>query len=376
MKHRTVLAYAFFVTATVVCAHARATTSTYIVTETVGDYSYWSGPLPDGGANHANDTDCNTEGNGFYNAMTAAGTGYSAAIRYTDSSVYDTDFYDPDLTGGASDDDTYNFDVAGTAISFVCAHGQCDDWTTTLCSSGCPSGSYCPGESPLWSSGLQIEYPTCINETQRRLITSSQYSSHSNNVWWGYTGGTEAIDVALGEDSASGSFDGAGTNGGANVSVFVNSCGFRSQYMGVETNYMFGGLHSLLFAMPTKAFRTSDGYAAGSDTAQWSSRGSTLSSNILANMSAAVADAWLNSTMTAPNSGYSLALGKSSDGTAGNNPDGCNMIVSKDASSLTAYFHVYSETWTDAMNEANDATGLGYWYYDGYCNYDNAYYGW
>src|SRR5689334_2125038 len=76
--------------------------SSGIVLETISDYTFLCG-------DHSCDTDANTEGNGFWNAMTASGTGWTGTHHYMDNLVYDTDFEDPQYTG-LSDNDTNNFD--------------------------------------------------------------------------------------------------------------------------------------------------------------------------------------------------------------------------------------------------------------------------
>jgi hypothetical protein len=68
-----------------------------IVVETVSDCSFVCG-------NTSCDTDANTEGNGFWNAMTASGTGWAATHHFMDGSVFDTDFEDPQYTGFGSDE--------------------------------------------------------------------------------------------------------------------------------------------------------------------------------------------------------------------------------------------------------------------------------
>jgi hypothetical protein len=331
---------------------ASAQSSTGIVTETISDYTYVSG------GSTGNNTDANTEGDGFYNAMVAAGTGYTALRRYEDSSVYDTDFYDPNLTGNSVDDDTSNFDPAGAAISLVIAHGICDDLTTTVCTSdaNCGAGAYCPGDQ--LGAG---EQRTCIKESSRRLVTSSPYSSHGNYVWYGYD---DQKSFALGEDANSGGFDGAGTNGGTNVAIIVNSCGTRSRYFLDDSANFFGGVHSVMMAMPTESYLDSTGAQKFSDTAQWSARGSTLSAYILANILAPTSDAWWNPTMIQPGHGYN-----------GGHSHGANIVMARDATASLAQWHVQTESWFGALLDGNDATGNGYWYAWFVCNYDCNTYG-
>src|SRR5262249_38159352 len=87
---------------------------TGVVAEGVSDYTYMSG------GSTSNDTDCATEASGFYNGITTAGSGWTTVHMYQNSSVWDTDFIDPDAPGSiVGDNDTGNFDPAA-AVSFVC----------------------------------------------------------------------------------------------------------------------------------------------------------------------------------------------------------------------------------------------------------------
>ncbi len=269
--------------AAILCASSPAWANSYsqsVTVETISDYTYYSG------GSHVNDTDANTEGDGFYNAITASGSDWRTGIRWEDASVYDTDFYDPDLTGSSVDDDTYNFDFPWTGIAWAIGHGQCNDrQSLQTCSSDsdCGAGGYCPGGTSL-NSG---ESRNCIYQYERTFVTSSAYSSHGNLVYYGNAyDSSPALSWALGEDAASGSFDSAGTNGGDNVVLITNSCGFRSHYTLGDTANFFGGMHALMFNMPTKSFVTTDNVVGFSDTRQWSSRGSNVATTILGDINA------------------------------------------------------------------------------------------
>lgn len=323
--------------------------------ETVSNYQFVSG------GSTINDTDANTEGQGFWSAMLGAGTGWTAGAWYSDSQVWDTDFHDPDRTANASDNDVY-FDAPGTGISMFIGHGFCNDGIVRSCASSadCSLGSYCPGGRPP-GTGLTR---TCIKQKSRVLQTSSATNAHGNLVYYGQSFGLAATtNIALGEDLASGSWSGAGTNGGTNVAILVNSCGVRSKYMNSGTGNMFAGVHALMMTMPSNAVIQTgmpSPTVQYSDTAQWSARGSTLANLILANQNAAMADAWLAPTMV--NNGFVAPIGIANDG--------AQLIIGRDATDAAAQFHVFSETWTQAQNEAYDSTGSGYWYYRYACNYD------
>jgi hypothetical protein len=168
--------------------------------------------------------------------------------------------------------------------------------------------------------------------------------------------------VALGEDAASGGFAGAGTNGGTNVGIFVNSCGFRSRYLDAETSFVFAGIHMLMGTMPIAGvLNTSTSATSGSDTAQWSLRGDTFGHYMNLNPSAAAADAWLNPTMA--NYGFTRI-------SPGAPTDGAQVVMSKDVSLAKVQSHTGSETWAGARLESNDATGVGWFWYRYTCNYN------
>ena len=266
--------------------------NTSIRLETVSNYQFVSG------GSTINDTDANTEGQGFWSAMLGVGTGWTAGAWYTDSQVWDTDFHDPDRTGNPSDYDAY-FDAPGTGISMFIGHGFCDDGIVRSCvtSADCSLGSYCPGGTAPTPGTVR----TCIKQKARVLQTSSASSAHNNIVYYGKSFGLSATtNIALGEDTASGGWSAAGSNGGTNVAIIVNSCGVRSKYMNTGTANIFAGVHALLMTMPTNAVIATGMVSPPvqySDTVQWSARGSTLANLILSNQNAAMADAWLAPTM-------------------------------------------------------------------------------
>lgn len=327
--------------------------STVVRVETVSDYTF----VCPGGSSSCN-TDANVEGAGFYSGMTGAGSTWVGGSFYKDGSVWDRDFYDPQLTGVGTDNDAWS-DQAGTGISLYIGHGFCDDMTVTGCTSdaNCPSGSYCPGGNLI--PGTQH---VCIQQTARIFQTSSASSLHGNIVTYGQNfGQPAALSIAWGEDSASGSWGGAGTNGGTNVAILLNSCGFRSRLLAAETSNMFAGIHSLLVAVPTSAlgYTGSFGTLAYSDASQWAERGANLAAIIQANLNAPVGDAWLNGTL--------LAHGFT--GLNGAPPEGANMILSKDTTLSAVQFHANLETWNQAKQESFDGHGLGFFWFRYACNY-------
>jgi hypothetical protein len=334
-------------------AHA----NTGIVLETISDYSYVSG------GSHGNDTDANTEGTGFWNPMTSSGI-WTVQSHYTDFDVWDVDFYDHDLTGGASDNDTYGFDQSGAGIAFFIGHGICDDVTNTTCTSdaNCAihyANSYCPS-FPLASG----QAATCIVESPRNLvISSSTTNSHGNRVVYGPNPWSDSI--ALGEDSNSGSFGGVGTNGGTNIAIITNSCGMRFRYRSQDQNRFYAGVHEVMMNMPVGNVWTSTG-AQFADTAQWSTRGTTLANIILTNVNAPASSAWLSPTMV--NNSYTAVGPNIPNSTYA----GANIVGAFDSSWTAVTTRLSNETWAQSTDETRDPTSasVGAYYYS--CNFANC----
>jgi len=323
--------------------------SNQVVLETISDYTFFSG------GSTGNNTDANTEGAGFWNAITAAGTPWTAGVWYYDNSVYDTDFYDPQLTGNGVDNDNNNFDRAGTGISFFIGHGTCDDATNTQCSTNndCDPGhtgnSYCPN-FPL-SPGQNA---ACINNVTRKMVTSSTNSSHGNLVRYG----NGAVSMAFGESPNSGTFDNVGTNGGSNVVIIVNSCGFRSHYITPVDSHQprfYAGVHEIMFNMPVGNIKGASS-ANTADTAQWGARGSTLANLILANTNAPASTAWLTPSFV--NNNYFGA--------------GANVVGAFDTNSTTAQTRINNETWVQSTQDTRDATSAGGGFMRWTCTFSNC----
>jgi hypothetical protein len=326
---------------------ARANTG--IVLETVSDYSFLLG-------SHAGDTNADTEGMGFWTAMTEAGSPWTAGQWFQDNDVFDTDFYDPDFTGAPIDSDTYNFDPSWAAISWAIGHGTCEDITATTCrtDSDCPVASYCPG-FPL----NNFELRHCIAELPRNFVTSSTASGHNNNVAYG----GPAKSFVLGEDPQSGAFDGGGTNGGTNVAIITNSCGTRSRYWGDYSWRMFGGMHLLMMHAPVSAGIGPQGDFFA-DVYEWSGRGSSLANLILMNVNAPASEAWLDPNFVA-NTFASFN---------GTHAEGMNLVISWESTDVAAQQRALHETWAQTQQD-NDPTGHISSFGVKACNYDCATFG-
>jgi len=306
--------------------------NTAINAEGVSDYSYYR--AHNGGAS---DIQGAQEATGFINGMTQSGSGWSYGQLYVDNNVGDTDFMDPDVSGGnAVDDDTTYFDNSGAAIGFVSGHGSCNDATGTSCntSSDCGTGT-CPGTPPSTGSSR------CISNSARRLVLSSSFSQHNNFMYYG-DGHTK-----WGESTSAGSWGGAGTNGGLMAAFLANSCGVRAPFYSSQIQPMFAGVAQINMIMPIS--NTTNGF---SDLIEWSSRGSVLATYALANPSSSIKNAWdANLDSSASNHGrdcpdlqrvYTYGGGHSIQGCGG------NFTAAFDINLTDATWDVNTMTWLNA----------------------------
>lgn len=340
-----------------------------ISAEGVSDYSYFRSVY---GAGSAGDIDMATEASGFYNTMTTtSGTPWTSGTFWTDGNVWDQDLYDPDLTGVGSDDSTSSSDdpTAGpspNAITFLGAHGDCNDANSTTCttSADCASGQYCAANPPSANSSR------CINGSDRTWITSSSTSTHGQFADYSASSG-----VAFGEDSNSGGWRGGGTSGSDTVVFVVNSCGSKEPFFWGETKPDFAGAMLINYTMP----QSNVSGAGAADTVTWSSRGSVLAMYALANPSASVTAAWDANLDSAPKSDggscpdqtgtYTYGGGYGYTGCAG------NLSVGWAQNQSLANWYVQTMSWTDAQSPGLKPTGNSYGYGWIHCNYDCNTYG-
>ena len=283
----------------------------------------------------------------FRNRMLSI-AGFSAGVRYTDRLVYPTDFQDPERIAGGGD--TYNFDRAGDAIAYFSGHGTCDDQTSTVCTTtaGCPD-----------VAGTQKR---CLRYTDSPLQGRCVYSRPRNIVVDKTGGACNFVDystssVRWGEDATAGSWAGAGTNGGVNLSVIDNSCGITPDLYVPEMLNAFAGVSSIALIMPTRV---------GSDTADVANRGSALADRYVANVNSAVGPSWTDA-INSVTGGSSCAFGGGSHGVVG---CGAHIIVSVEVNQARAEWANRTETWGQLRDGANDGIGWGWmsWLYT--CNYD------
>jgi hypothetical protein len=300
---------------------------------------------------------------GFRNTMIVAGGFWSAGLNRENQVVSDNHLYDPELTSGT---DTSNFDRPGDAIAYFTGHGVCDGATEVVCTgtSQCThpedvelvypgSTATMPGsckQGPPGSGFPPIGTGWCHYLTPRHAITCGTYVGHNNDV--NYSGGL----VRWGESSNSGSWAGAGNNGGVNLVVLDVSCGVNPTFWGPQLTPAFGGLHLLATMMPVTG-----------DTANTPYRGSTFAAHWAANQYSGVADSW----------GQVVAdLGGGGGNGGGLWGAGCNAVVSYHGNSQMSSWYVTSENWVELKNDSYDATSGGFFNVNIVCNYDAVTYPW
>jgi len=328
---------------------ATSQASTGISVEGVSDYT----------TQGSTNTDCTTEAQGFLNGLTGNG-GFTTNIHWYDNNVFDSDFLDPDCSGcDTSDNDTSNFDNAGTAVALVCAHGSCNDATGTTCttSSQCGTG-YCPGTPPTSASSA------CINNSPRSLVTSSTGDIHGHFAVYG------PGNARWGEDTTTGSWAGAGTNGDNNAVFLINSCAVRQPFLLSQLFPAFAGMALVNLIMPTSNLNNGN----FADAVTWSSRGSTLATNAVANLNGSLKSSWdalLDSTPQTQGGSCPDRTGTYTYG-GGHGITGCGAHVSVSVDSTLAFAQddLNDMTWSDTQAEGWDSFGNSYWQWWAHCNYD------
>jgi hypothetical protein len=155
--------------------------------------------------------------------------------------------------------------------------------------------------------------------------------------------------LRFGESANSGSWAGAGTNGGTNAVFLDKSFPVVPGFTYEELDTMFAGMHMLGVVTPTSG-----------DTDNISNRGSAWGHQFTVNNYGSPASEWLNTINRLPGEGAPCGKSDGSQGGYGGvNGCGCNVIMSDDSSYAKAAAHVQTENWNGLQWDGNDATGNG-----------------
>ena len=314
-----------------------ATTETGITIEAVDTYNRACGPLANNIANVDN----------FRDRMLSI-SGYTRGARWTNRSVWPTDFTDPEAVSGGAD--TTNFDRPGDAIAYFSGHGTCDDQTSNACTRAADCADV---------TGRQKR---CVRFNDNPLAGRCMYSAPRNIVVDKTGAACQNVDystdgVRWGEDSGAGSWAGAGTNGGINLAVIDNSCGVTPDLFVPEMLRSFAGVSTIALIMPTRQ---------GDDTADVANRGRAFADRYVANVNSAVGPSWTDA-INSVTGGTACAFGGGQHGIVG---CGAHIAFSVEVDQPRAEWANGIETWQQLRDPANDAIGWGWMAWIFTCNYD------
>ena len=292
---------------------------------------------------------------------------FTRGLRWVDDDVWDTDFMDPDRTGNWRDDDTNQFDRASDAMTYVCLHGTCNDYTTQACTSSTQcnrpgGGQSLPGtcvSAPPGGSGF------CAYNTPRQLIMADTPNSR-NAGFVDYSTGS----VAWGESPNATAWAGAGTNGGVNFAILSNSCGLRPPFFWEEVGSVLAGVHVLGIVMPVDI----NAAGASADDVDAPARGGLVGIQRLINANGSVGLAWAFSLNSLPqNDGSGCPIGSTSYASGGGHGiSGCGaqVAISVGPDLPTAEWHNGSESWWGMLDDGLDPHGAAWLAWFASCNYD------
>jgi len=341
--------------------------------ESVNDYSSCDGvgcslpPCFNPGDSNAN---ANASATAFWNQLSSTNTlGFTHAGAWQDGNVYDTDFLDPETyQANSNDNDTWNFDVAGYAISFYQGHGiGLGNQTSQVCT----SGSNCnnpPAPTTVGTTG----YGSCVITPP----TVSTYGAGKGTCWYTFTPAIATCsksdsnnhlaelspNMAFGENPSVGAWAGAGTNGGTALAIVHISGGLFPWFPITEWSPVFAGLQIFAGVMATSG-----------DVGDSSQFGDKVAAPYTANPSSHVIPSFTDaiSSITdgsgCPGSGFSYV--------GGINGCGCHVALTFSSTNASATA-IYNEAWSALQSTNSSQTGRSYWYYRANCNYNPTTYPW
>lgn len=298
----------------------------------------------------------------FYSSITQLGSAWTTGNIYLDSLVWDSDFVDPEKNFNGAD--STNFDQANYGLSYFTGHGSSFDYSAPQYN--CTSHSNCTSPAPSQTPPAQCLYNpgtiygTCFYGAEHLIGTCG-----SNPKFGNMPNAVSGI-MKFGESTNSGTWAGAGTNGGINVAIIDNSNTLRSPAFGWQSIApMFAGVHMIGVVMPI---------GWGSDNLDNQEVGPTFATRLRSNSSASVAEQWLLSLNDVSASlGSSCGVFPGGHGIGGATyGGGCGgrYIASLGQSCSFAQNTILYQNTTGAQSDANDATGSACLAYDYICNYD------
>lgn len=351
MKNR-ISAIAFLAIATSTSA---ASAGNGITIEAVNNYSACNGPSL---ANSIADAV------GFRNTMIGSinPAGFVAGNAFTDSNVWTSDFFDPQRTGIADDDST-NFDRSVDAVSYFAGHGTC---VTGDSGQACSTSSQCT--SPI--AGAQMpgfcrrlpgdNFGNCSYTRMQRELAVGNCTSGAGAAARGGRINYSSGLVRWGESSSSGSWGGAGTNGGTNAVLNHSSCAEMSN-RGQEIWPAFAGIHFFGNVL-----------VHSGDTANIQDRGTNFALSYVSYPSGSAADDWTSSmSSNAQRNNFCTNFWGSQVYGGGYGINGCggHVVTALGATSAEAVGHL-NENWYALKDDANDGKGGTFWASRYNCNYD------
>lgn len=284
-------------------------------------------------------------------------------IWYQDSNVYGSDFIDPQVWSGGTDDyidRNNNF----TSVYYYTGHGQ-ESWSWDNVPNGfCNSASQCPVHAG--ASAKCIQRPLAHDICMYSDSNPGPFVHGASQAVVGNSPAFQTTPMRYGESPISGAWGGAGTNGGVNLMIFDMSFATTPGWEGLVSQRLFAGVRMIGFTNPIWG-----------DTANISVRGESFAKGPQASYftSNPMSD-WASAMWLIPRTrGGTCAWWPNYDmgGGHGFNGCGCNIMIAEDNTWARASGRG-SSNWFDLASDAagSDSYGNNYWYYYSACNYDTT----
>ena len=315
-----------------------------------------------------NTPNCIDNVNGFLVNMTH----WPVANFWTNNDVWDRDFVDSDLSAFGGDNVGFDFSNNSVAIAYYSGHGHgftgfdwdsaCDNTSQTNHAHCCATSADCtqPGAGQSLPGvctrgpGHTGKTGYCLYNRARQISTCSTHDAFQH---------VPALTTLarFGESSVSGSWRGAGTNGGINFAVMDMSIAVRPGLEVAEVGPIFAGLHNLATIMPT---------TADSDAYDVNYRGANFAGFWQMNPFSSPAYSWAFSIYSAGSMSGAACSPNGGDGYLGIDGCGAYWTGSLAASSSEAAYLNQQENWNQTQTDTHDATGASWVTWTYFCNYD------